>query len=62
VWIDPRWKTTSQVSWTERLFGAATVVEIKQTTEMEWAGKERFLGQNKIVEKNLGYCSLKKKI
>jgi hypothetical protein len=61
VWIDPRWKTTSQVSWAERLFGAATVVEIKQTTEMEWAGKERFLGQNKIVEKNLGYCSLKKK-
>jgi hypothetical protein len=37
-------------------------VEIKQTVEMEWAGKERFLGQKKIVEKHLSCCSLNKKI
>jgi hypothetical protein len=28
---------------------------------MEWARKERFLGQKKIVEKNLSCCSLNKK-
>jgi hypothetical protein len=27
---------------------------------MLWVGKERFLGRKKIVEKNLGYCSLNK--
>jgi hypothetical protein len=35
-------------------------VEIKQAVEMEWARKERFLGQNKIV-KNLHCYSLNKK-
>jgi hypothetical protein len=35
-------------------------VEIKQAVEMEWARKERFLGQNKIV-KNLRCYSLNKK-
>jgi hypothetical protein len=29
VWIDLRWKTTSQVSWTERLSGLDIVVEIQ---------------------------------
>jgi hypothetical protein len=29
VWIDLSWKTTSRVSWVERLFGSYTVVEIK---------------------------------
>jgi hypothetical protein len=28
---------------------------------MEWGGKERFVGRNKIVEKNLCCCSLNKK-
>jgi hypothetical protein len=37
-------------------------VEIKQAAEMEWAEKEGFLGRKKIVEKNLGCCSLNKKI
>jgi hypothetical protein len=36
VWIDPRWKTTSQAN-----------LDIKQAIEMEWAGKERFLGRKK---------------
>jgi hypothetical protein len=30
VWIEPRWKTASRVSWSERLFGPHTVVEIIQ--------------------------------
>jgi hypothetical protein len=29
VWIDLRWKTTSQASWPKRLFGPGTVVKIK---------------------------------
>jgi hypothetical protein len=29
---------------------------------MEWARKEIFLGQKRIVEKNLDYCNLNKKI
>jgi hypothetical protein len=33
-------------------------VEIKQVAKIEWAGKERFLGQKKIVKKNLSCCSL----
>jgi hypothetical protein len=56
------WKTVSQASWAEGLFGLDTVVEMKQTTKIEWVGKERFLGQKKIVEKNLGCYSLNKKI
>jgi hypothetical protein len=36
-------------------------VEIEQVTEMEWAGKERFLDGKKIMEKNLGCYSLTKK-
>ncbi len=56
VWIDPRWETINQTSWAKSLFGSDIVVEIKQTHEMEWAGKERFLGRNKIMEKNLGCC------
>jgi hypothetical protein len=61
VWIDPRWKTISQASWVERLFASDTVVKIKEAAEMEWNGKVRFLGHKKIVEKNLGCCSLNKK-
>jgi hypothetical protein len=36
------------------------MVEIKQTAEMEWVEKERFLDPKKIVEKNLNCCSLNK--
>jgi hypothetical protein len=39
-----------------------TVVDIKQTVEMEWVEKERFLGRKKIVEKNLDCCSLNRKM
>jgi hypothetical protein len=60
VWIDPRWKTTSWASWAERLFGLDVVVKIKQGAKIECVGKERFLGQKKIVKKNLGCCSLNK--
>jgi hypothetical protein len=48
-------------SWTQRVFGSNTIVEIKQVAEIEWARKERFLSQNKIVKKNLGCCCLNKK-
>jgi hypothetical protein len=61
VWIDPRWKIISWAGWAERLFGPDTVVKIKQAAKIEWVGKERFLGQKKIVKKNLGCCSLNKK-
>jgi hypothetical protein len=40
------------------LFGPDTVVEIEHAPKIEWAEKERFLGQKKIVKKNLGCCSL----
>jgi hypothetical protein len=43
------------------LFGPDTIVEIKQAAEMEWARKDRFFDQKKIMEKNLGCCSLNKK-
>jgi hypothetical protein len=36
-------------------------VEIKQAAEIEWARKEIFLGQKRIMEKNLDYCNLNKK-
>jgi hypothetical protein len=61
VWIDPRWKTISRASWANWLFGTDIVVEIKQATKKEWAGKEGFFRRMKIVEKNLGCCSLNKK-
>jgi hypothetical protein len=48
-------------SWAQRVFGSNTIVEIKRVAEIEWARKERFLSQNKIVKKNLGFCSLNKK-
>jgi hypothetical protein len=44
------------------LFGPDTVVEIKHAGKIEWDGKERFLGRKKIVKKNLGCCSLNKKL
>jgi hypothetical protein len=44
------------------LFGLDTIVEIKQAVKMEWAGKERFFGRKKIMEKNFDCCSLNKKI
>jgi hypothetical protein len=56
VWIVLRCKTTSWACWAKRLFGLDTIMEIKQAAKMEWAGKERFLGRNKIMEKNLGCC------
>jgi hypothetical protein len=56
VWIVLRCKTTSWACWSKRLFGMDTIMEIKQAAKMEWAGKERFLGRNKIMEKNLGCC------
>jgi hypothetical protein len=37
-------------------------VEIKQASKIEWAEKERFLGQKKIVKKNLSCWSLNKKL
>jgi hypothetical protein len=55
-----RWKTTNLASWAERLFGSYTIVEIKHVTKMEWFEKEIFLKQKKIVNKNLGCCSLNK--
>jgi hypothetical protein len=61
VWIDLRWKTTSQASWAERLFGLDKVVVIKHGTKIEWVGNEGFLDRKKIVKKNLSCCSLNKK-
>jgi hypothetical protein len=61
VWINPRQKTISWASWTERLFGLDTVVGIKQAAKVERVGKERFLDRKKIMQKNLGCCNLNKK-
>jgi hypothetical protein len=43
------------------LFGPDIIVEIKQVAKIEWIGKERFLCQKKILQKNLGCFSLNKK-
>jgi hypothetical protein len=40
------------------LFGPDIIVEIKQAAKIKLGEKERFLGQTKIVKKNLGCCSL----
>jgi hypothetical protein len=37
------------------------VVEIKHAVKIEWVGKERFLGWNNIVKKNLGCYNLNQK-
>jgi hypothetical protein len=43
IWIDPRRKITSRVSWAERLVGPDTILDIKQTAKIDWFRKERFL-------------------
>jgi hypothetical protein len=45
----PWWETNSKDSWSERLFGPDTVVEIRQTHKIEWVGKEKFLGRKKLL-------------
>jgi hypothetical protein len=48
VWIDLGWKKTSRVSWSERLFVMETVVEIKQTVNMEWDEKRHSWVERKL--------------
>jgi hypothetical protein len=43
IWIEPRWKTTSRASWSERLFELHTVMEIIHADKIEWVVKEKFL-------------------
>jgi hypothetical protein len=41
------------------LFGSDTVVEIKQIAKIEWAGKERFLGQKENCEEEFKLMQFK---
>jgi hypothetical protein len=49
VWIDPRWKTTSQASWGERLFGPDTVWRSNRLPK--WNGVRK---RDSLAEKNHG--------
>jgi hypothetical protein len=39
IWIDPRWKTISRVSWADRLFGPDIVVRSNRLSKWNGLGK-----------------------
>jgi hypothetical protein len=57
VLIDPSLKTTCHTSWAKRLFGADTVVKIKQTAGMGW--EREILGAKENCGEEFGLLQFK---